>query len=67
MSVQEAVTKMRFMSGLTQVEFAKHRGVSLRVIKDIEAGTGNPTVKSLNAIGEIFALEVSFRRKPREE
>jgi hypothetical protein len=34
------------------------------VIKEIEAGKGNPTVRSLNQIAKIFALEVAFRRVP---
>ena len=64
LSLQQAVKKMRAISGLTQAEFAAHRQVSLRVIKEIESGTGNPTVKSLNQIAKIFALEVTFRRTP---
>ena len=64
LSLQQAVKKMRAISGLTQAEFAAHRQVSLRVIKEIESGTGNPTVKSLNQIAKIFALEVTFRRAP---
>jgi DNA-binding XRE family transcriptional regulator len=64
LSLQQAVKKMRAISGLTQAEFAAHRQVSLRVIKEIEGGTGNPTVKSLNQIAKIFALEVTFRRIP---
>jgi DNA-binding XRE family transcriptional regulator len=46
---------MRQISGLTQVEFAAHRGLSAKVIKEIERGTGNPTVKTLNQIGTFLA------------
>jgi DNA-binding XRE family transcriptional regulator len=67
LSLQDALKKMRAISGMTQPEFAKHRGVSLRVIREIEQGVGNPTVSSINKIAEIFSLEVAFRRKsPRE-
>lgn len=66
LSLQQAAKKMRAISGLTQAEFAAHRQVSLRVIKEIESGNGNPTVKSLNQIAQIFALEVTFRRKPSD-
>lgn len=62
LSLQQAAKKMRAISGLTQAEFAAHRQVSLRVIKELESGTGNPTVKTLNQIAKIFALEVTFRR-----
>ena len=64
LSLQEAVKTMRAISGMTQPEFAANRGVSVRVIKEIEAGKGNPTVRSLNQIAKIFALEVAFRRVP---
>lgn len=47
-------------TGLTQAEFAAHRGVSRRVIQDIERGTGNPTVESLNSIAKLFGLRVGL-------
>lgn len=66
LSLTEGVREMRAISGMTQEEFATHRGVSARVIKAIELGHGNPTVATLNRIGEFFGLEVGFvpvRRK----
>jgi DNA-binding XRE family transcriptional regulator len=66
MTIPEAMKAMREMTGLTQAEFAAHRGVSRRVIQDIERGTGNPTVDSLNSIAKLFGLQVGFvpiRRK----
>lgn len=66
LSLQDALKKMRSISGMTQPEFAKHRGVSVRVIREIESGAGNPTINSLNQIAQIFALEVAFRRRPVE-
>ena len=66
MSIPDAMKAMREMTGLTQEEFAAHRGVSRRVIQDIERGTGNPTVDSLNSIAKLFGLQVGFvpiRRK----
>lgn len=64
-SVAEAVKSMRRISLLTQAEFAKHRGVSLRVLKEIEAGTANPTLETLNRIGGIFGLRVGFVATPK--
>lgn len=55
-----AVRSMRRISGLTQAEFAKHRGVALLTLKRIEAGTANPTVETLERIGRIFGLRVGF-------
>jgi DNA-binding XRE family transcriptional regulator len=67
LSANEAVKTMRALSGLTQAEFAAHRGVALRVIKEIESGKGNPTLESLQKIGAIFGLEPAFRLKPRDD
>jgi DNA-binding XRE family transcriptional regulator len=63
LSLPEAAKKMRAISGLTQPEFAERMGVSAQVIKDIERSVGNPTIKSLNKIGEIFNLEIGFIRR----
>ncbi|GAB7535002.1 helix-turn-helix domain-containing protein [Burkholderia sp. 22PA0099] len=66
LTLPEAMKAMRKMTGLTQAEFAAHRGVSRRVIQDIERGTGNPTVESLNSIAKLFGLQVGLvpvRRK----
>jgi DNA-binding XRE family transcriptional regulator len=67
LSLTEGVREMRAIAGMTQEEFARHREVSARVIKAIELGQGNPTVATLNRIGQFFGLEVGFvpvRRAP---
>ena len=60
LTLPEAMKAMREMTGLTQAEFAVHRGVSRRVIQDIERGIGNPTVESLNNIAKLFGLRVGL-------
>lgn len=60
MTIPDAMKAMREMTGLTQAEFAEHRGVSRRVIQDSERGTGNPTVDSLNSVAKLFGLRVGF-------
>ena len=60
LTLPEAMKAMREMTGLTQAEFAAHRGVSRRVIQDIERGIGNPTVESLNSIAKLFGLRVGL-------
>ncbi len=60
LSVPDAVKTMRRISRLTLPEFAQHRGLSLAALKQIESGRGNPTVETLNKIGQIFGLEVGF-------
>jgi len=65
LSLQSAVKRMRAITRMTQPEFAAHRGVSVKVIKEIERGVGNPTVNTLNQIAAIFGLEVAFVRTDR--
>lgn len=60
LSLTEGVREMRAIAGMTQEEFARHREVSARVIKAIELGQANPTVATLNRIGQFFGLEVAF-------
>lgn len=60
LSITEGVREMRAIAGMTQEEFARHRGVSARVIKGIELGQANPTMATLNQIGQFFGLEVAF-------
>jgi DNA-binding XRE family transcriptional regulator len=60
LNIAEAVKHMRKISGLTQEQFAKNRGMSLLTLKRIESGTGNPTVETLNRVGGIFGLKVAF-------
>lgn len=64
-SLQDAVKRMRKISRLSQPEFAAHLGVSVKVVKEIERGVGNPTVSSLNRIGKFFGLEVAFVRSEK--
>lgn len=56
----DAVRRMRHISGLTQPEFARHRGISVQALRQIESGKGNPTVATLNAIAGVFGLKVGL-------
>lgn len=67
LTLAEAVRAMRRISRLTQPEFARHRKISLGALQQIEAGTGNPKIETLNKVAEIFGLEVGFIRKPRRD
>lgn len=60
LTISEAVVTMRKISRLTQAEFAGHRGISVQSLKQIEAGTANPTVDTLEKISDIFGLKVGF-------
>lgn len=60
----EMVRTLRRFSLLTQAEFANKVSIGLKVLKEIEAGRGNPTVETLNKIGRPFGLGVSLVRLP---
>lgn len=69
LDIPTAVKQMRFLSGLTQEQFARHRDISILTLKNIESGKANPTVSTLNQIGRIFGLKVGFlpRDRSRDE
>ncbi len=60
LDIGQTVKRMREISGLTQEQFAKHRGLSVLTLKRIENGRGNPTVETLERIAGIFGLRVGF-------
>jgi transcriptional regulator with XRE-family HTH domain len=48
---------------VTQESLAQLSGVGLRTLKQFERGKGNPTLKTINKIGDILGLEVSLKLK----
>jgi len=60
LTLGQTVRRMREISGLTQEEFARHRGIALPTLKRIELDKANPTATTLNRIGEAFGLRVGF-------
>lgn len=64
MTVGQAVAAMRRISKLTQPEFARHRGLSVQSLRQIESDKANPTIDTLNKIASIFGLQVGFVPRP---
>ena len=63
-----AVAQIRKGFGMTQEEFAKTLALTRRQIAEIEAGTANPTLETLDKIGRLFGFGVGFVprvRRPR--
>ncbi len=60
LSLGQGVCAMRRISGLTQAEFAAHRGISLQGLRLIERDAANPTVATLNKVASIFGLRVGW-------
>lgn len=55
-----AVADIRKGFGMTQEEFAKTLGLSRRQVTELEAGTANPTLETLEKIGRLFGFGVGF-------
>ena len=49
--------------GLTQQDLSDYTGLSVRIIKSIENGKGNPSLKTLAKIAEILGLEIVMKVK----
>ena len=56
----DAVADIRKGFGMTQDEFAKMLTLTRRQISEIEAGTANPTLETLDKIGRLFGFGVGF-------
>ncbi len=48
---------------ITQLALSEMAGISLRSLKEIERGKGNPTINSLNKIADILGLEINMEVK----
>ncbi|MCK0124504.1 helix-turn-helix domain-containing protein [Gelidibacter sp. F2691] len=59
----ETVKARRDMLNVTQELLADLSGVGLRTLKQFESGKGNPTLDTLNKLGDALGLELSFTVK----
>jgi transcriptional regulator with XRE-family HTH domain len=48
---------------VTQETLAEMAGIGLRTLKQIESGTGNPTLSTLTKIADVLGLEIIFQVK----
>lgn len=63
MDFYSILKERRALLGLTQQDLADYTGLSLRIIKSIEVGKGNPTVGTLCKIAEVLGLEIRLKVK----
>ncbi|MCF3641855.1 helix-turn-helix domain-containing protein [Rhizobium sp. TRM95111] len=61
----EAVGDIRKGFGMTQEEFARSLSLTRRQVAEIEAGTANPTLETLEKIGRLFGFGVGFIPRSR--
>ena len=63
MNISQIIKDRRLQLELTQQDMADYTELSLRIIKSIEAGKGNPTFSTLSKIAEILGLEIIMQVK----
>jgi transcriptional regulator with XRE-family HTH domain len=59
-SLIETIKNRREMLQVTQEVLAELSGVGLRTLKQFESGKGNPTLETLNKLGDALGLELTF-------
>lgn len=59
----ETIKARRDMLKVTQDVLADLSGVGLRTLKQFESGKGNPTLETLNKLGNALGMELSFTVK----
>lgn len=62
MNKNELADKIRILrkqKGLRQEDLAGKAGVSIRVIKDLESASGNPTIESLSLVSSVLGISLS--------
>ena len=57
------IKERRALLGLTQQDLSDYTGLSVRIIKIIEADKGNPSLNTLEKIAETLGLEIVMRVK----
>ena len=63
MEFYSIIKERRALLGLTQQDLADYTGLSLRIIKSIEVGKGNPSMSTLSKIADVLGLEVILKIK----
>lgn len=57
------IKERRVLLGLTQQDLSDYTGLSVRFIKSIEAGKGNPSIETLSKMTEVLGLEIVIKVK----
>lgn len=63
MDIAGIIKERRSLLGLTQQDLADYTGLSVRIIKSVESGKGNPSLSTLGKIAEILGLEIVLKIK----
>jgi transcriptional regulator with XRE-family HTH domain len=63
MGFNRIIKGRRALLSITQQDLADYTGLSLRIIKSVEADKGNPSIGTLTKIAEVLGLEIVMRVK----
>lgn len=63
MDFGKIIKERRNLLELTQQDLADYSGLSLRIIKSIETGKGNPSLNTLHKLVDILGLEIILQVK----
>lgn len=63
LNLVKSVKERREALNVTQENLAELSGVGLRTLKQFESGKGNPTLSTLNKIGDVLGMEICLRIK----
>ncbi|HMG09675.1 MAG TPA: helix-turn-helix domain-containing protein [Mucilaginibacter sp.] len=61
----DTIKQRRESLQVTQETLAESSGVGLRTLKQFESGKGNPTLLTLQKLGDALGLEVSMKIKTK--
>lgn len=59
----DLIKERRAVLGLTQQDLADYTGLSVRMIKIVEAENGNPSLSTLDKIADVLGMEIIMRIK----
>ncbi len=62
----QVLRKQRFHLNLTQQEVAELSGVSVRLLRELEAGRANPGLRQLEKIAAVLNLTLTLMPKANE-
>lgn len=60
-AIAQAITNARKQTGLTQKQLADKTGISQSDISKLEAGEGNPSVKTLQTLAEGMGMDLHIK------
>lgn len=61
LSIGAGIRSARKDAGITQEDLAHLAGISVRTVRAIETGTGNPSLQAVVAVSDVLGLQLTVR------